>query len=162
MKPIYFAILGVIIGGLIVYLTLRKEPVYIEKIKEIEVLKVQIDTFEKAYQVYKYRAGQIVTKYDTLTFTQYFDSTDCNRFLDTCIADIYRMDTALKSCDKVKTLNENLALKQHALIGIQGRKIKRLEFPIGLYAGAGMGMDLQGQVRPNVNLSIGYKIPIFK
>ncbi len=162
MRPIYFAILGVIIGGLIVYLYFTINPSYEEKIREIEVIKERIDTLNKTYTIYKQQAARIVTKYDTLLTEKFYSDTDCNRLLDTCIVDVYRIDSALQKCDYIKDLTEGVNLKQSAIIRLQNAEIKRLKFPINVYLGAGMGADLQGQVRPNVNLSIGYKIPIFK
>lgn len=157
MKLLYL-ILAFILGGLLVYTLIDKKPHYIEKIKEIEVLKQQIDTVEKKYIVYKEKAAKIVQKYDTVYLSQNFDSLECNRLLDTCIVDIYRVDSALKLCDSSKRLNESLVFKQKNLIDLQSRDIKRLKFPIHGYLGAGMGIsrDLKPQV--NINISVGYRI----
>ena len=147
-------LLNILLAIAVIYLVLTP-PDSIESIKTLEVRDTII---QQKYITGKTRilrqTDTILKRWDSIAF--FFDSAECNLKLKDCADDVKReaqnVKQAYSDCDSALISKNNI---------IQGQKmmlINRKTSKLGIYSGIGLGLNTSGQVAPNINISLGFKI----
>lgn len=147
-------LLNLILFIAVIYLILTP-PDSFETIKTLEVR----DTIVQQ----KYIAGKIrilrqtdtiLKRWDSIAF--FFDSAECNLKLKDCTEDVKKeaqnVKKAYSDCDSALISKNSIIQGQKFML--KNRETSRL----GIYSGIGLGVNSSGQVAPNINISLGFKI----